>query len=264
VRERAIAWRREIAARVCDGIRAWENGTVVRTSEFPTYYQYNLVRVEGGDPGLSADELVAVADRELADLSHRRIELEDLAAGERVRPAFEAMGWVVERLAFLYRPVPAEPREPPPGVRLEVGDYEATRPLRLAWRGESIWGDPPEFVGIEEAAAARVGTRGVVAYLDDEPAAFSAFATGGETMEVELVFCLPERRNRGLGGAVVMRALDAGAAEGALHALIEADDDGDAKRLYERLGFQTVWTRYSFTRKPDTLSTTDPAATETR
>ena len=60
----------------------------------------------------------------------------------------------------------------------------------------------------------------------------------------------PERRNGGLGGALVSRALEEGAAEGARHALIEADDDGDSKRLYERLGFRTAWTRYSFTRKP--------------
>jgi GNAT superfamily N-acetyltransferase len=122
--------------------------------------------------------------------------------------------------------------------------------LRHAWRGESSWGDPPDFFAIEEAAAARVGTRSVVGSLGGEPVGFSAFAAHGDTMEVELVFCLPEGRNGGLGGALVSRALEEGAAEGARHALIEADDDGDSKRLYERLGFRTVWTRYSFTRKP--------------
>ena len=51
-------------------------------------------------------------------------------------------------------------------------------------------------------------------------------------------------------GALVATALETAHAEGARHALIEADDDGDAKRLYERLGFRTVWVRHSFTRKP--------------
>jgi hypothetical protein len=32
--------------------------------------------------------------------------------------------------------------------------------------------------------------------------------------------------------------------------VIEADDEGDAKRLYERLGFRTVWVRHVFTRLP--------------
>ena len=69
-------------------------------------------------------------------------------------------------------------------------------------------------------------------------------------MEVELVFCLPERRGGGLGGALVALALSEASAGGARHALIEADDAGDARRLYERLGFRTVWRRYSFTRRP--------------
>ena len=250
MRERAIAWRRRLATLVCDEIRPWEHGTVVRSSDLPSYYHYNLILVEGPDPGLDAEALSAAADRELAGLAHRRVELEDLAAGERVRAGFEALGWVVERLAFLERDLPAPTHESPPGASLEVGPFEASRPLRLAWQGESIWGDPPDFVVVEETAAARVGARSVVGWTGGEPAGFSAFSVHGDTMEVELVFCLPERRNGGLGGALVSRALAAGAEEGARHALIEADDDGDSKRLYERLGFRTVWTRYVFTRRP--------------
>ena len=46
------------------------------------------------------------------------------------------------------------------------------------------------------------------------------------------------------------RALAETHAGGARHALIEADDVGDSKRLYERLGFRTVWVRHVFTRVP--------------
>jgi len=46
----------------------------------------------------------------------------------------------------------------------------------------------------------------------------------------------------------VARALEEAHAAGARHALIEADDHGDAKRLYERLGFRLVWVRHVFTR----------------
>ena len=251
---RALEWRRMIAARVADDIRPWEHGTVVRLSEFPTYYQYNLLRVEGADPGLSADELIAAADRELAGLAHRRIELEDLAAGERVRGEFQARGWVIERLAFLERELPAPEREPRAGTTIELDSFAASRPLRAAWQGESIWDDPPEFFAVEEAAAARVGTRCAIGYVEGEAAGFSAYAVHEDTMEVELVFCVPWRRNGGLGGALVSRALAAAADAGARSALIEADDDGDSKRLYERLGFRTSWTRYSFTRRPDSAA----------
>ena len=149
---------------------------------------------------------------------------------------------------------PPRARDPPgapAGAALREEALEASRPLRLAWQGESPWGDPPDFVLVEEAVAARRGTRSAIALLDGEPAGFAAFSTDGDAVEVELVFCLPERRGRGLGGALVALALAEAAAGGARHALIEADDRGDAKRLYERLGFRTAWRRHSFTRRPE-------------
>ncbi len=248
--ERAIAWRHGYHAAVCSRIEPWAHGTIARAPDVPSYYDYNLARAEGGDPGLDAEALAAGAEPALADLDHRRIEVEDEAAGARVAPGFAAMGWVVERLAFLHRELPAPAPGGTHGAELRVEAFEASRPLRMAWRGESIWGDPPEFTLIEEQVAARRGTRAVVGYLEGEPAGFSAFSVHGDAVEVELVFCLPERRNGGLGGALVATALGAAHAEGARQALIEADDDGDAKRLYERLGFRTVWVRHSFTRKP--------------
>ena len=248
---RAIAWRHGYQAAVCSRIGPWAHGTIARAPDVPTYYDYNLARVEGGDPGLAAEALADAAGPFLADLDHRRIEVEDEAGGARVAPGFAAMGWVAERLAFLHRELPA----PAPGrirshAELRVEAFAASRPLRAAWQGESIWDDPPGFALIEEQVAARRGTRAVVGYLDGEPAGFAAFSAHGDAVEVELVFCLPEHRNGGLGGALVTTALETAHTEGARQALIEADDDGNSKRLYERLGFRTVWTRHSFTRKP--------------
>jgi GNAT superfamily N-acetyltransferase len=247
-RERAIAWRHACHAAVCSRIEPWAHGTVVRAPDVPTYYEYNLARVEDGDPCLDAVALAAAAEPALAGLGHRRIEVEDTEGGARLLPGFAAMGWAVERLAFLGRELPGPVPGGAHGTELRVEGFEASRPLRAAWRGESIWGDPPEFSLIEERVAARRGTRAVVGYLDGEPAGFAAFSVHGDTSEVEMAFCLPERRNGGLGGALVATALETAHAEGARHALIEADDDGDSKRLYERIGFRTGWLRHSFTR----------------
>jgi GNAT superfamily N-acetyltransferase len=226
----------------------WAHGTVVRTDDVPSYYEYNLARIEGGDPGLDAAGLVAAAEPALADLGHRRIEAEDTAAGARLAPGFAALGWVVERLAFLHRELPAPAPGGMHGAELAIEGFAASRELRAAWQGESIWGEGEGFAAIEERVAARRGTRAAVARLDGAPAGFAGFSAHGDTAEIETVFCLPERRNGGLGGALVAAALDTAHVEGARHALIEADDDGDSKRLYERLGFRTVWVRHSFTR----------------
>jgi hypothetical protein len=39
-------------------------------------------------------------------------------------------------------------------------------------------------------------------------------------------------------------------AAGATEAFIVADDEGDPKRLYQRLGFRPVWIQHEFTRRP--------------
>ena len=248
-RDHAIAWRRAYQARVCDRVEPWAHGTVVRITELPSFYDYNLARVEGPDPGVSAEELAAAAEPALAGLGHRRIELEDSDAGLRIADGFARMGWVSERLASLSREISSTtaPEVTAP-AELSIVDFEATRPLRVAWQTESIWGDTPEFAFVEEEVARRRGTHAAIARVGGEPVGFAAFSVIGDATEVELVFVLPERRNGGLGGALVARALAAAADEGAREAFIEADDVGAAKRLYERLGFRTVWQRSSFTK----------------
>jgi GNAT superfamily N-acetyltransferase len=247
---RAIAWRHGYHAAVCERVESWAHGTVVRAGDVPTYYEYNLARVEGPDPALDAEALAAAAEPWLAGLGHRRIEVEDTVAGERLAPGFAAMGWHVERLAFLHRELPGPPLSGRHGAELRIEDFDATRSLRVEWQGDSIWGEEEGFVLLEEQVAARRGTRAAVGYLEGDPAGFAGFSAHGDTAEVETVFCRPERRNGGLGGDLVARALAEAHAGGARHALIEADDHGDSKRLYERLGFRTVWVRHVFTRVP--------------
>ncbi len=247
---RAIAWRHGYHAAVASRLLPWAHGTVVRADDVPSYYDYNLVRVEDGAPGLDAAALAAAAEPALADLGHRRIEVEDTAAAARLAPGFAQLGWVVEQLAFLHRELPAAPPGGSHGAELRIEAFQATRSLRHAWQGESIWGDEADFALVEEQVARRRGTRAAVGYLDGAPAGFAGFSAHGDTVEVETVFCLPERRNSGLGGALVARALDDAHTGGARHALIEADHDGHSKRLYERLGFRTVWVRHGFTRVP--------------
>ena len=125
------------------------------------------------------------------------------------------MGWVVERLAFLHRELPAPAAAAAPTApSCACEPFEASRPLRVAWQGESVWGEEAGFALLEEEVArAPRHARGDRRRSDGEPAGFSAFSVHGDAAEVELVFCLPERRNGGLGGALVARALEAAHAE---------------------------------------------------
>jgi hypothetical protein len=52
-------------------LEPWAHGTVVRATDYPNYYDYNLVRVED-EPGMSGETLAAFADEALP-LPERRL-----------------------------------------------------------------------------------------------------------------------------------------------------------------------------------------------
>jgi GNAT superfamily N-acetyltransferase len=82
---------------------------------------------------------------------------------------------------------------------------------------------------------------------EGELAGYVTFLTDGETAEVEQAYVSPALRGHGTGGALVAAAARVG---GASETFIIADDEGDPKRLYERLGFRPVWIQYELTRRP--------------
>jgi GNAT superfamily N-acetyltransferase len=231
---------------VCDTIEPWEHGTAVRCADHPGFWDYNSLRVEGPDTGASVDDLAAAADRLQHGHRHRRIEVEDQAAGERLRPGFEALGWHTGRLVWMALD------EPPPGPDFEEAPIAVTRTLRLAWaRSEGLELGEPEYqrqADAEEDVARRRGVRALVVRDDaGEPLGYASFLTDGGTAEIEQVYVTPGLRGRGTGGRLVAAAARLG---GASETFIVADDEGDPKRLYQRLGFRPIWIQYEFTRRP--------------
>src|SRR4051812_11314162 len=106
---RARAWHHASHAAVCDVLEPWAHGTVARAARYPSYYDFNVVRVEE-DPAMSAAQLIAFADEALAGLGHRRVDFEVAEAAEGVRTGFEAQGWRSMRLLWMRHEFP-----PPPG-----------------------------------------------------------------------------------------------------------------------------------------------------
>jgi GNAT superfamily N-acetyltransferase len=246
-RERAIAWRHSEHARVCDVIEPHEYGTSVQCTFMPTYWFYNSLRVEGPDTGVSADALVHAADVVQGHLEHRLVEVEDEAAGRRLRPGFETLGWAAERLSWLERE-----GVPPAAPELDEVPFPETRALRLEWAASSMWATNDEaalrFSEHEDRSAVLRGSRALIARDESgAPAGFASFRRDGDTAEIEQVFVTESRRGRGTGGALVTAAVRAA---GAPTTFIVADDEGDSKRLYQRLGFREAWIQHVFTRKP--------------
>ena len=245
---RARAWRHATHAAVCDTLEPWAHGTVVRAARYPSYWDFNVVRVED-DPPMDADNLEAFADEALAGLAHRRVDVEVTAAAERLRPAFEAKGWRALRVVWMRHEAP-----PPavPDVPVEEVPYDAVQHLRVAWHEEDFPSQDAGEAAAYHAQAREVAMRRNVQVLAvrerGAPVAFAQLERDGPGAEITQVYVHPEHRGAGRGTAMTRAAI---AAAGDVRDLwIIADDEDRPKELYRRLAFRPVWTAMEFTRMP--------------
>ncbi len=236
----ARAWLHAQQALLCETLEPWEFGTVARSPAVPGYWDANFVRVER-DPGPDADALIAAAEALQSGLSHRKLEVEDEAAGTRLRAAFDDAGWYTERLAFMCRP------GPPPAGSPDVVEvpFERTRALRVEWYTEDDleFGPMEALARDQERLAARRPVRAFMAGEDG----FVTLVTGTGAAEIDQVYVTPQLRGSGLGRILIESALAAGGRE---LAWVVADDEDRPRALYERLGFRAVWRPHAFIRLP--------------
>jgi ribosomal protein S18 acetylase RimI-like enzyme len=239
---RAKNWRNGGQAAVCDSIVPWDYGTVVRTGRFPTYYDFNVMRVEQ-QLELDVPELAACADEALAGLAHRRIDFDRVTEAEARRADFERAGWKATRLAWMLHQEPLPRLDA--GVPVEEVPYDETAEMRLRWHLE----DHPEleFEGFKAGAreiAAKRGARVLAVRERGLLVAFAELQWRDASAEVTSVYVDPEHRGRGLGTALTMAAVEAAA--GAHELWIVADDEDRPKELYGRLGFRSAWVAEEF------------------
>jgi GNAT superfamily N-acetyltransferase len=242
---RAAAWWRAGMEGVCDVVEPWEHGTVWRATRYPSYYDYNVLWVDG-DPGQSAEDLIAAADTALAGLEHRRIDFELADAGDRLRADLEAAQWEATRLLWMRH---TEPLPPGPEVPVEEVDYEAVRGLRVAWHREDFPAlDTTDYLDNAREVALTRDVRVLAPVEAGEPVGFAQVERIGSAAEVTQVYVRPEHRGSGRGTAITRAAIQAA---GDVEDLwIAADDEGRPKELYARLGFRPAWTSMEFVRVP--------------
>lgn len=229
---------------MCDVIEPWEHGTVVRATRFPSYYDFNAVRVED-NPRLSAAELIEVADRALDGLEHRRIDFDSAAAAAPVRGDFEDAGWRTTALVWMRHEEPL-----PAGDRLDVElvAYDSVIELRRAWHFEDFDQDPTEYLANAREVALQREVQVYAVIEDGSPVAFSQLERQGAGAEITQVYVHPDYRGDGRGTAMTAAAIEA--AGDADDLWIVADAEDRPRELYARLGFRPVWESVEFTRMP--------------
>jgi len=249
--ERLVALRRAALERETTRAEPFAHGTAFFTPEHPTKWDVNLLLVDDAT-GLTAEGLIAEAERLQgpAGLRHRKVEA--ALGGEPLAPGFRAAGWAVEDLVLMMLRPDADRRGETRAATVREVGFESVRPLTERWYRETM--SPAEtraLADADAASAASVGSRGFLAEREGEPAAYSLLARhDGGIADVEHVYTAPEHRGHGLASAVVRAAVAAAQAAGDDRIMIVADAEDWPQRLYERLGFETVGRRYGFTRKP--------------
>ncbi len=219
------------------------------TPAHPTKWDLNLLVVEDA-AGVSAEVLIAEAERlqAPAGLRHRKVEVH--MGGDALVEGFKAAGWSPERVVLmLLRPGADQRGEARAHVR-EV-EFPAVRSLMEQWYGEAMGAAEARDLADADADSARTScARYFLTERDGEPAACCMLLAGEGIGQVEEVYTAKPHRGTGLASAVVRTAIAAARERGDDLIMIMADADDWPQRLYERLGFATVDSYRSFTRKP--------------
>lgn len=247
--DRCVAFLRDHAFRVTNTGPAGRFGTALLYDELPRVWSLNYVLVERNLDEATAEVLAAEADELLsgAGLRHRKVEVLDEAAGERLAGEFQALGWHVERDLVQPHRRPAD-REVDISFVEEV-DTETLAPVWAEAMRKDFGSDDDVIRQLTEhkQVLAVDGARFFAARIDGVLASYCDLYSDGRTAQIEAVQTLERFRNKGLARAVVSGALAASEAEGHNLTFLLADQADWPKQLYEKLGFDVVGSVYEFT-----------------
>lgn len=228
-------------------------GTALFTSAVPQIYDANFLRVEKADDAINADALIAEAERLMKprELKHRKVIVNEEALGERLAPGFRRRGWNVDRLVFMIH-------RRPPQRSAAVDVDEVAAGLHIAakeqFNREQLPDQSEEAIQQMNEIARMLydvtDKRAFAAYIDGTIASVCELYSDGTTAQIEDVNTLSDHRSKGLGTAVVLRALHEAQACGHEMVFLVADDEDWPKELYARLGFDAIGRTCQFLLKP--------------
>jgi RimJ/RimL family protein N-acetyltransferase/predicted GNAT family acetyltransferase len=248
--ERISDFRRWLQRAAADRTVETPNGTGIISDSIPDVYDANYLSVEA--PRVNAADLATEAETVLEASHHRRVMVEDGAAG--LAGDFAQLGFDRSTHLVLAHTRTPDRRVDTSSIREVTLDDLA--PLRVDATLREPWGDADLAAQLNEAkrlVAAAVPIRFFAAIVDGAVAGWCELRCRDGVAQIEDVEVLEERRGRGLGRAIVQHALGEGSQAGDL-VFLEALADDWPRELYAKLGFAIVGRRDVYTRLPGPLT----------
>lgn len=244
----SLGFRTDLALLTASGTLVEDRGThlVVRTPANPSFFWGNFVLLATPPAPGGEREVVAAFATEFPHADHVSIGIDTAELSDRQRSAFEEAGLTVDIASVLTaprlsldRPVEAEIR--PLG---SDEDWESR-----AWLSHALYAEMDDDTFMAFARARNDQERALVAdgrgerfgaFVDGKVVATAAiFRTEEGVARYQSVETHPDHRRRGLAAATVHAAGEHAREHlGARTLVIVADADGDAIRVYQRLGFR--------------------------
>jgi ribosomal protein S18 acetylase RimI-like enzyme len=247
--QRAIAVMRSVDERAAEQVIPFHWGRALINRRLNLVHDVNFLiadRLEGAD----AAALAAEADRIQgeAGISHRRINVDNRAAADRLSAGFTALGYQPERFVVMVHQRP--PDRPVDTSAVRDVDWTQLRPERELERREQPWSKQPglvaQIIAKQELTASRIDTRYFGVLIDGRVVSSCELRTEGDAAQIETVETLDAFRRRGLSRAVVSAALLAASAYEFVFLVADADDW--PQEFYGRLGFEPVGIESRFLR----------------
>jgi len=247
--QRAIAFMRTVDERAAESVVPFRWGRALINRRLDRVPDLNFLIADHVEEA-GASDLDAEAERIQGDagLSHRRVNVDDPPAAERLSEAFGLLGYTPERFVIMaYRRRPD--REVDTAAVQEV-DWDLMRPAREREIASQPWGADPRVVAQllakQQLTAQGTRTRYFAALVDGAVVSSCELRSEGDTAQLETVETLPEFRQRGLSRAVVSTALRA--AEGHEFVFLVTDAEDWPRNYYRQLGFEPVGIESRFLR----------------
>jgi ribosomal protein S18 acetylase RimI-like enzyme len=227
-------------------------GVVYLALDVPNVWSRNYLLATKNLDEVTASELAAETDRIMgaAGLGHRKVELIDAEAGDRLAPGFAELGWNAECDVIMVAASPPD-EEADSSIVEDVTVDDLVEAWTKGWRtAPDVLGDSVirQLVENKRSLSQAVETRFFAARVDGQIASYCELYSDGSTAQIENVLTLEPYRNRGLARAAVSHARAEAQRSGHDLIFLVADRDDWPKKLYAKLGFEEIGRIWEFVR----------------